>query len=97
LKADGREDLVESMIEDFGSLIDRYGHVPNGARSYYLSRSQPPLFYAMAALSSDKRRSTRRRRLGWMRQEHAYWMAGAAGLRPLERRAHRSPGRRRTC
>ena len=37
----------------FGSLIDRYGHVPNGTRTYYLSRSQPPVFYLIAALSRD--------------------------------------------
>ncbi|WP_299104277.1 trehalase family glycosidase, partial [uncultured Bradyrhizobium sp.] len=46
-----RQDLVEDMIAVFGSLIDRYGHIPNGTRSYYLSRSHPPVFYLMAALS----------------------------------------------
>ncbi len=42
LAADGRQDAVENMVDDFGGLIDRYGHIPNGARTYYLSRSQPP-------------------------------------------------------
>ncbi|WP_395443199.1 trehalase family glycosidase [Caulobacter sp. UC70_42] len=28
LKADGRDDLVESMIDDFGGLITAYGHIP---------------------------------------------------------------------
>jgi alpha,alpha-trehalase len=50
----GRQDLVEHMVRDFASLIDTYGHVPNGTRSYYLSRSQPPFFYAMVGLLSSE-------------------------------------------
>lgn len=80
LARSGRQDLVEDMIAGFGSLIDRFGHIPNGTRSYYLSRSQPPVFYLMAALSGDMSVAARRRRLGWMRAEHAYWMDGADGL-----------------
>jgi alpha,alpha-trehalase len=33
----GRHDLAENMVRDFAHLIDTYGHVPNGTRSYYLS------------------------------------------------------------
>ena len=25
-------------------MIDKYGFVPNGSRTYYLNRSQPPMF-----------------------------------------------------
>ena len=46
----GRHDLALDMVRDFASLIDTYGHVPNGTRTYYLSRSQPPFFYAMVGL-----------------------------------------------
>ncbi|HWK35329.1 alpha,alpha-trehalase TreA [Sphingomonas sp.] len=80
LARSGRQDLVEDMIVNFGSLIDRYGHIPNGTRSYYLSRSHPPFFYLMAALSRDGSEAARRRRLGWMRAEHAFWMAGEERL-----------------
>ena len=34
--------LVEDMVADFAHLIEAYGHIPNGTRTYYLSRSQPP-------------------------------------------------------
>ena len=34
------------MTDNFAYLIDTYGHVPNGTRTYYLSRSQPPVFAA---------------------------------------------------
>ncbi len=80
VQASGRQDLVDDMIADFGSLIDRYGHIPNGTRTYYLSRSQPPFFYQIAALSRDP--ATLAERTRWMRAEHAFWMAGAATLKP---------------
>lgn len=80
LARSGRQDLVEDMIADFGSLIDRYGHIPNGTRSYYLTRSHPPFFYLMAALSADRSVEARRRRLGWMRAEHDFWMEGGDAL-----------------
>jgi alpha,alpha-trehalase len=80
LQSSGRQDLVEDMVTDFGSLIDRYGHIPNGTRSYYLSRSQPPFFYLIAAMSRDPR--TRVRRMAWLRVEHKFWMRGAEGLTP---------------
>jgi alpha,alpha-trehalase len=44
LEADGRHDLVLNMLKDFAFEIDCYRHVPNGNRTYYLSRSQPPFF-----------------------------------------------------
>jgi len=78
----GRQDLVEDMIAVFGSLIDRYGHIPNGTRSYYLSRSHPPVFYLMAALSQDASAGARAQRLRWMRAEHGFWMAGEESLMP---------------
>ena len=76
----GRQDLVEDMVVNFGSLIDRYGHIPNGTRSYYLSRSQPPFFYLIAGMSKDDRTLAARTRQ--LRAEHDFWMAGAATLKP---------------
>jgi len=78
LKADGREDLVEAMLADFVSLIDRYGHIPNGTRTYYLSRSQPPFFALMVGLSGSDSPALAKARLAALRAEHAYWMRGAA-------------------
>lgn len=51
LKADGRQDLVESMLSDFQAMTTAYGHIPNGSRTYYLSRSQPPFLSLMTELS----------------------------------------------
>ncbi len=87
LKADGRDDLVESMIDDFGGLIGTYGHIPNGARTYYLSRSQPPFFFAMVGLSKATDPKVIKARVDLMRREHAFWMEGEKDLKPGE--AHR--------
>jgi alpha,alpha-trehalase len=79
----GRQDLAEHMVRNFAYLIDTYGHVPNGTRSYYLSRSQPPLFYAMVGLLSPQDPAVSYARyLPELRREHAFWMEGEAGLKP---------------
>lgn len=74
LAADGRHDLVESMIDDFVSLVERYGHVPNGTRTYYLSRSQPPFLYLMVDLSRSRDPAVLARRLRALRAEHDFWV-----------------------
>jgi alpha,alpha-trehalase len=77
----GRHDLVEHMVRDFAYLIDTYGHVPNGTRSYYLSRSQPPFFYAMVGLlSASDPAASYARYLPQLRREYAFWMQGEVGL-----------------
>ena len=54
LEQDGKHALALDMLQNIASLIDRYGHMPNGNRSYYLSRSQPPFFSAMIELMSAR-------------------------------------------
>jgi alpha,alpha-trehalase len=77
----GRQDLAQHMVRDFASLIDTYGHVPNGTRSYYLSRSQPPFFFAMVGLlSADDPAASYSRFLPQLRREYAFWMQGEKGL-----------------
>jgi alpha,alpha-trehalase len=78
----GRHDLVEHMVRDFAYLIDTYGHVPNGTRTYYLSRSQPPFFYAMVGLlNGEDPAAAYARYLTELRREYAFWMQGERGLR----------------
>ncbi len=79
----GRTDLVGSMLDDFASLIERLGHIPNGNRSYYLSRSQPPFFGAMVGLYAGATDTAHALRyLGALETEHAFWMDGAERLGP---------------
>ncbi|KQN30139.1 trehalase [Sphingomonas sp. Leaf38] len=80
LKVDGQQLLVESMLDNFTSLIERYGHIPNGTRTYYLSRSQPPYFALMLDLSINSDPVVAKRRLAALRAEHAFWMNGTTCL-----------------
>jgi alpha,alpha-trehalase len=81
LMQSGRRDLAEDMVRDFAYLIDTYGHVPNGARTYYLSRSQPPFFFEMVGLlSADDPAAAFGRYLPQLRREYAFWMRGASEL-----------------
>lgn len=48
LYVSGMCDTARMTIENFKWLIETYGFVPNGSRTYYLNRSHPPLFTMMA-------------------------------------------------
>lgn len=52
LEVSKKNDLIENMVNNFDFILKRYGHIPNGNRSYYLSRSQPPFFSLMVELLS---------------------------------------------
>ncbi|HSU14581.1 MAG TPA: alpha,alpha-trehalase TreA [Longimicrobium sp.] len=84
----GRMDLVRSMLDNFAYLIRTTGHIPNGNRTYYLGRSQPPFFAAMVSLyASHADTAAALRWLDALEAEHAFWMDGADRLAPGE--AHR--------
>jgi alpha,alpha-trehalase len=88
LKASGETQLIRDMCDNFAFLIERYGHIPNGNRTYYLSRSQPPFFAAMVELlASIDGPDTYARYRDALRKEHEFWMEGAQSLRNGE--AHR--------
>jgi len=83
LQSSGRDALVADMVENFAGLIDRYGHIPNGTRSYYLSRSQPPFFAAMVELqAAHDGMAALVRRLPQLEREYDFWMEGADKLAP---------------
>ncbi len=70
--------LVQDMTDNFAWLIDQYGHIPNGNRSYYLSRSQPPFFSMMVDLLAQKKGDeVYRHYLPQLKKEYDWWMAGA--------------------
>lgn len=81
LVASGRTDLVRDMLDNFAYLIRTLGHIPNGNRTYYESRSQPPYFGAMVGLyaaATDTAQALRY--LDALETEHAWWMDGADRL-----------------
>ncbi len=89
LAQSGRNDLTGDMVRDFAYLIDTFGRIPNGARTYYLSRSQPPFFFEMVALlDPGDPAAAFARYLPQLRREYAFWMRGAEGLARGSARGH---------
>ncbi|MXP66233.1 alpha,alpha-trehalase TreA [Pantoea sp. Nvir] len=71
-----RWDLVQNMVDNFAWEIDHYGHIPNGNRSYYLSRSQPPFFSLMVELLATHVGDViYTKYLPQLHKEYNYWMA----------------------
>ncbi|HYC26290.1 MAG TPA: alpha,alpha-trehalase TreA [Roseiarcus sp.] len=83
LEQDGRRALARDMLENIASLIDQYGHMPNGNRSYYLSRSQPPFFSLMVELvAANDGEKVLIDHLPELQAEYDFWMDGADRLEP---------------
>jgi alpha,alpha-trehalase len=85
---DGHLDTARDLVGDFSYLLRKYGHIPNGARTYYLSRSQPPMYYLMVGLLSHDPASAWSQHLEDLEREHAYWMEGSASLQPGKARGN---------
>ncbi|WP_109224200.1 alpha,alpha-trehalase [Klebsiella pneumoniae] len=88
LAESGREDLLKCMADNFAWLIETYGHIPNGNRTYYLSRSQPPVFALMVELFEEDGVRGAKRYLDHLKMEHAFWMDGAESLIPHQAYRH---------
>jgi len=88
LAAEDHRPLVRGMVENFAYLIDTYGHVPNGTRSYYLGRSQPPVFALMVELGQRFGAVDAVDFLPQLRREHAWWMRGGEDLAAGEANRH---------
>ncbi|HWC74217.1 MAG TPA: alpha,alpha-trehalase TreA [Gemmatimonadales bacterium] len=84
----GRTDLVKDMLDNFAQLIGTLGHIPNGNRTYYRTRSQPPYFAAMVGLYARATDTSQALAyLDALEREHAFWMEGADSVQPGQ--AHR--------
>lgn len=79
LKISGRIDMIENMVGNFSFLIDRFGYIPNGNRTYFLGRSQPPFFAAMVNLLAEAKGETvLLNYLPQLLKEHSFWMNDVA-------------------
>jgi len=82
LNENGDIKTIRDMLGNFAYLIETYGHIPNGNRSYYLGRSQPPFFSCMVELLAGiQGDSIYQRFLPAMEMEYAYFMEGADKLK----------------
>ncbi|QOV80554.1 alpha,alpha-trehalase [Enterobacter asburiae] len=75
-------DKISDMVDNFAYEIDTFGHIPNGNRSYYLSRSQPPFFSMMVELLATHDSDALKKYRPQMEKEYAYWMDGVDALQP---------------
>lgn len=86
LMESGREEIVISMIDNFCHLLATVGCIPNGNRSYYHSRSQPPVLAMMVNLITENKSHKDQAALlkQWfpsLEQEYQFWMRGSDQLK----------------
>lgn len=69
------------LIENMLVMIEEIGFIPNGARIYYMNRSQPPLFPLMikrfmeeCIKTDEEKRDFLKRILPLLEKEYSFWM-----------------------
>jgi len=81
LQESGRTDLTENMVNNFAWLVRTYGFIPNGNRTYYLTRSQPPFFSLMLELLMESKSpaadSVLKANRDVLEKEYSFWMKGS--------------------
>lgn len=76
LLVSGKMPWVADLVANFDYLIQTLGHVPNGNRTYYESRSQPPFFALMVdglAQASEDPDAIYAKHLDALKKELAFW------------------------
>ncbi len=83
LQEDGEIAIIQNMVDNFSHLINEVGFIPNGNRTYYLSRSQPPFYSLMVdVLAESKSDEVYTSYLKSLLKEYDFWMTGAESLMP---------------
>lgn len=75
----GQYGIVEAMLNNFINLIMDFGSIPNGNRSYYLSRSQPPILALLVDLvlqHTPQDEFFMKRCVNAIQMENDFWMKG---------------------
>lgn len=69
-------EISKNIIENFLDLVEQIGFVPNGARLYYLDRSQPPLLTQMVRIYVEHTNDTSilERAVPVLKKEWQWWM-----------------------
>lgn len=73
----GMGEQAVNNIRNMAYLLEKYGKIPNGNRTYYLNRSQPPFFGAMLAdaLAFAPGRLTVAEAYCWLEREYTFWQS----------------------
>ncbi len=71
----GKVELVKGNVDNFLFMVEKFGFVPNGSRTYFLSRSQPPFLSRMVkdlyAVTQD--REWLKGAYETLKKEYAFW------------------------
>ncbi len=75
LQTSGKKEMIHHMVDNFAWLIDTVGFIPNGNRTYYLGRSQPPFFSLMVRIVEENEGvEAALRYLPQLEREYDFWM-----------------------
>ena len=84
----GQLDMVENMVRNLVHLQGELGHIPNGNRHYFATRSQPPVLSLMVRLLWDERYRDAEdgveriaEFLPALEREHRFWMSTARAVK----------------
>ncbi len=77
LQVAGNDKAIENIADNFAYFIEQYGHIPNGNRTYFLSRSQPPFFSLIVELLGEPFYEKYKIAL---EKEYDFWNDGIANL-----------------
>jgi alpha,alpha-trehalase len=81
LQASGRYEMIENMVKNFSYLVDTLGYIPNGNRTYFVGRSQPPFYSLMIRmLATIRGKDVLVTYLPQLEKEYQFWMKGASEL-----------------
>lgn len=67
---------AQGMLENFISIVERFGLIPNGGRIYYIMRSQPPMLIPMVdeLIKTTKNYTWLKENLKTLEKEFDFWM-----------------------
>jgi alpha,alpha-trehalase len=85
LGVSGRTDLIGSMLDNFAHEVETIGYIPNGNRTYFLGRSQPPFFGAMIYLFAQlTSKEEALKYLPALQKEYDFWMDGEESVTDID-------------
>lgn len=75
LEAQKRHELTDDIMSNFTHMFHKFGFIPTGNRTYFVSRSQPPYFLQMIRLIAHRKGHYRYllANLPYLVMEHTFW------------------------
>jgi alpha,alpha-trehalase len=85
-----RSNIIQNVADNLAHLINTIGFIPNGNRTYYIGRSQPPFFpLIVELLAEEKGPAILEKYLPQLEKEYAFWMDGSDTLSNANSSAYR--------